>query len=74
MISREQLTARLKEAGFKFQRKNERSEIWKRRNGADRVTFTQRPNFTDIEVRSVLSHAGLTRLEIDAFFRQAINS
>lgn len=70
MISREQLARRLDEAGWRFKRKNDRSEIWKKRNSSDRLTFTQAGYYSDIEVKSILKQAGLGQRQIEEFFRR----
>lgn len=74
MISRQQLVARLKEAGFHFSRKTDRSVIYKRRNSPDRVNTRNKKSFSEADVRSTLSQAGLAREQIDAFLRHVVDS
>ncbi len=74
MISRQQLDARLDEAGFRFWRKTDRTLMYKRRNSADRVHCRNKKSFSESEVRSTLNQAGLTREQIDAFLRQVVDS
>jgi len=74
VISREQLCARLTEARLKFQRKTDRSEVWKERNSSNRVIFSMQKSYTEIEVRSILKQANLTREQIEQFLRDCVKT
>ena len=72
MISREQLSARLQGAGYRFQKKNDRNQTWKKRNGSHRVTFSMHALYSEPEVRSILKQVKLTQHEIDEFMAAAV--
>jgi hypothetical protein len=73
-ISREQVTRRLREAGFSFKRQADRVEIWKLAGDTKRVNVPRRDLLLDTHVRVIIGQAGLSPTLIDDFFKNAVKS
>jgi hypothetical protein len=67
---REQVVNRLREAGFKFHKRTPNTEIYK--NGVQRVFLTKRKALAEVEVRTVLSQAGLTVTQTEKFLKDVV--
>lgn len=72
-VSRDQIIARLRLAGFKFSTQTGRVEIW-RASTKQRIDVQKRDRFPEIQARLVLKQAGLTKAEIDAFLKECVKS
>jgi predicted RNA binding protein YcfA (HicA-like mRNA interferase family) len=73
-ISREQVIARIKEAGWRFKRQGERTDLYKRSNSAQRVPVPRRDLLPALSVKAILRQAGLTPEQIAQFLQDAVKS
>ncbi len=71
-ISREQIIRRMRDAGWGFQRRGKRVEIWKNTITKQRLDLPLRNHYTKTQVAMVLSKAGLTPTEIEEFLSVAV--
>lgn len=71
-ISREQILRRIRVAGWHFKRQGKRVEIWRNPQNKQRLNVPQRKQYTETQVRMVLSKAGLTHAEIEEFLTASI--
>ena len=71
-IPREQVIARVREAGFTFQKQGSRVEIFRQPGTKQRVDLPRRDLYEEKLVRVVLSQAGLTHQQIEGFLKAAI--
>jgi hypothetical protein len=74
-ISREQVIARIRQAGWKFKRQADRVELYKKPGSDVQRLQVQRRDLLLLDyVRVVLKQAGLQPAEIEAFLRDAVKS
>ena len=67
MISREQLLDAVRKKGFKHQRENDRSNIYKKPGTSYRVTVSKSAHYAADAAKTVLRDAGYTDAEIQDF-------
>jgi predicted RNA binding protein YcfA (HicA-like mRNA interferase family) len=66
-VPREQVIARLREAGWRFKRQADRVEIYKKPNEAQRVDVPRRDLLPRAIVAHILRQGGLSPAEIEQF-------
>lgn len=66
-IRREHVINRLRELGYRFKKRGDRVEIYKRKGCTDYATVRRRDLLDDAEACSTLRMAGLDATEIDRF-------
>lgn len=71
-ISREQLINRIRDVGYRFDRRGKNNELYKKNGSPLRLGIPFKNSYTEPVVRSVLRDAGLSDTEIEAFWASAI--
>jgi len=74
MISRQQVMARLREANYTFVERAKHTELWRKKGSVERVFLTRRDYLDDEEVIVVLTQAGLSQQQVQAFLAAAVNT
>lgn len=73
-VPRQQVIARLREAGWHFKRPADRVEIYKKPNEAQRIDVPRRELLPKTIVVQILRQAGLTPAEIDHFLTHCVTA
>lgn len=71
-VPRREIESRLKEAGFRYIDETKRVQIWRQSGNTKHVIVHKRNQFTELQVRTVLSQANLTRRQIEEFLRKCL--
>ena len=69
-ITRHQVVARLREAGYHFERQADRVEIHK--NGVQRVSVPRRDRLPILLVQTILRQAGLSLTDVEHFLQHCV--
>lgn len=73
-VSRAQVMARLRDAGWGFHRRAKRVEIWKKRGSPDRITLPTNDLLDAALCRAILHEAGLRPHQIESFIGACIKN
>lgn len=66
-VRREHVINRLRELGYRFKKRGDRVEIYKRKGSTDYASVRRRDLLDESEARSILRMAGIDAVEIDRF-------
>lgn len=69
MIPRGEVVARLRDAGFRFEGKKKRVELYRERGGLRHVVVPFRDILSIEEARIILGQAGLSKAQIEDFLK-----
>lgn len=70
-VAREHLVARVRKANFTYDRRGDRTELYRQRGTAQRVAIPRRDWIPEKNARTILTQAGLSEKEIEEFLRHA---
>ena len=73
-VSRAQVLARLRDAGWGFHRRAKRVEIWKKHGSPDRITLPLNDMLDPIFCRAILREVGLRPHQIESFIAACIKN